>query len=318
MGSRTAARRAQGFRHSSAHLNLMKSKSRAKSFVLSSRARLRSTRAILFLSVFSLFTAFAYAQQPSSSSRYLTPLQLKIEKERQRLTSSDKEERRDAVMRLGWMQRSDSSRAAALALNDPTPIVRATAARAVLWLPANEAVQLLIPLLRDKEEFVRQEAAYALGETRSRAAAPELIGALERDKTPAVRGAAAVALGLIGDETAVVPLTQTFSLRVRASGLLNKIRRRKEPENEFVRRAAASALGQIRSRAAVPALMEALTDERAGDDVRREAARALGLIGDSAAVPALRAVLGSRDAYLARIAYEALLKIAPAEATRLS
>ena len=261
----------------------------------------------------------AYARGSLSSqdsSSALNPTQDAIEKERRRLSASDKEERRDAVMRLGNMARADASRAAAAALQDAEPIVRATAARAVLSLPADEAARALVPLLQDKEEFVRQEAAYALGETRSQMAVPLLVKALETDKRESVRGAAAVALGQIGDEAAVIPLAGRLSARRRSSGLFSKITRGQTNENEFVRRAAARSLGQIGSRAAVPALIQTLQDARAEDDVRREAARSLGLIGDAAAVPALRTALAARDPYLSRIAYEALLKIAPAEASR--
>ncbi|HYE64156.1 MAG TPA: HEAT repeat domain-containing protein, partial [Pyrinomonadaceae bacterium] len=99
-------------------------------------------------------------QESSSSASALTPLQREIERQRQRLASSDIEERRDAVMRLGWMKRPESSRVAASALNDPAEIVRATAAHAVLSLPPDEAVNVLAPLLQDRREFVRQETAY--------------------------------------------------------------------------------------------------------------------------------------------------------------
>ncbi len=220
------------------------------------------------------------------------------------------------MMRLGWMARPDSSRVAAIALKDTSPIVRATATRAVLSMPADEAAAALLPLLQDREEFVRQETAYALGRTRSRQAVPALVKILELDKKESVRGAAAVALGEIGDEAAVIPLTGRLTARVRASGLFSKITRGRTSENEFVRRAAARSLGQIRSRAAVPALIETLTDARAEDDVRREAARSLGLIGDAAAVPALRGALAASDPYLSQIAYEALRKIAPSETPR--
>ena len=268
-----------------------------------------------------LLLAIAYinvpAQQESpSASLQLNPIQQEIERQRRRLASSDTEGRRDAVMRLGWMARADSSRVAATALRDSAAIVRATAARAILSLPGDEAASALLPLLQDKDEFVRRETAYALGETRSRTAVAALVATLAADKEAGVRGAAAVALGLIGDELAVVPLTEALARRVRASGLLNRLRRSKEEENEFVRRAVARSLGQIRSRAAVPALTAALADERAGDDVRREAARSLGLIGDPAATTVLRAALTARDPYLSRIAYEALRKIAPGEVTR--
>ena len=46
-----------------------------------------------------LFSFVALAQD----SRKLTPTQFEIEKQQQRLSSSDPEERRDAVMRLGTM-----------------------------------------------------------------------------------------------------------------------------------------------------------------------------------------------------------------------
>jgi HEAT repeat protein len=255
------------------------------------------------------------AQRQQGTSSALTPLQREIEKQRQRLASADAEERRDAVMHLGQMKRPDSSRVAAPALHDLARIVRATATRAVLSLPPDEAAALLIPLLQDADEFVRREAAYALGETRSRRAVAPLINSLSQDRQESVRGSAAVALGQIGDESAVVPLTQTFTSRHRISA--GFLRRKKQvPENEFLRRAAALSLGQIGNRAAVPALVNVLVDERAEPDVRREAARALGLIGDPAAIMPLRAALTANDPYLSRIAYEALRKISPAEATK--
>ena len=272
-------------------------------------------RALAALTLCAALFSITPAQQASQTPA-LTPLQREIERERQRLSSPEVEERRDAVLRLGQMKRPDSSRTAAAGLRDPAAIVRATATHAVLSLPPDEAANLLLPLLQDKDEFARREAAYALGETRSRVGVNALIVALAGDKAESVRSSAAVALGQIGDEAAVVPLTQTFTRRLRvSSGFFRRVRRQ-VPENEFVRRAAARSLGQIDSRAAVPALISVLADDSAGDDVRREAARSLGLIGDPAAVSALRAVLNSRDPYLSRIAYEALIKIAPAEAVR--
>jgi HEAT repeat protein len=274
--------------------------------------------ALVFLCsvIYSNVSAQASSQQESYASSSLNPIQKEIERQRQRLGSSDTEERRDAVMRLGSMSRPDSSRVAAGALRDSAPIVRATAARAVLSLPAGEAVGLLLPSLQDRDQFVRQETAYALGETRSSVAVSALVTVLAGDKEPGVRGAAAVALGTIRDELAVVPLTEALILRVPASGLLNRVLRKKMEQNEFVRRSAARALGQIGSRAAVPMLSRTLIDDRAGDDVRREAARALGQIGDPSSIAVLRAVLTSRDPYLSRIAYEALRKIVPNEAPR--
>ncbi|HEX8072533.1 MAG TPA: HEAT repeat domain-containing protein [Pyrinomonadaceae bacterium] len=244
----------------------------------------------------------------------LTPLQREIERERARLGAADAEERRDAVQRLGAMRRPDAARAAASALRDPSEVIRATAAHAILAMPADEAAALLVPLLADKKEFVRRETAYALGEAGSRAGVEALLAALARDKEAGVRGAAAVALGRIGDERAVAALAEALGRRVAGTGFFSRITRSKTEENEFVRRAAAEALGRIGSRAGVPALVATLADERAPDDVRRESARALAAIGDPAALPALRAALTARDPYLARIAFDALRKLDPAHA----
>src|ERR1041385_2161346 len=173
----------------------------------------------------------AFAQE----SRDLTPSQLAIQQQQQRLNSSDVEERRDAVMRLGAMRREAASRAALPALQDAEPIVRATAAKAILSLGSEASVGYLLPLLNDKDEFVRRETAYALGHTSSRTATAALTKQLLTDKEDGVRAAAAVALGEIADEAAVVPLVRTLSSS-------------KKP-NVFVLRAAAVALETIKSHA---------------------------------------------------------------------
>jgi len=83
----------------------------------------------------------------------------------------------------------------------------------------------------------------------------------------------------------------------------------KRKPNVFVLRAAAAALGEIKSRAGTAALISALSNEKFDSDVRREAARSLGLIGDPSATSALKAASTSADPYLSQIAYEALQKL---------
>ena len=206
-------------------------------------------------------------------------------------------------MRLGNLKRPDASRVAAAGLSDQEVQVRVAAAHAVVFLPPAEAAGLLLPLLQDRAEFIRREAAYALGETRSRSAVTPLSELLSGDKEAAVRGAAAVALGQIGDETAVNALSQVLS------GMKKK---KAAPADEFLMRSAAHSLGQIHSRAGLPALIAALSDDQEPLDVRREAAAALGLIGDPSAAPALRAALESSDPYLAEASRVALRKLATA------
>ncbi len=235
----------------------------------------------------------------------LTPVQIEIQKQRQRLSSSDQEERRDAVMKLGGMRTDAASRAAIPALKDASPIIRATAAKAILSIGPGDSVAALTPLLSDKDEFVRREAAYALGLTRSLEATTYLLDRLVNDKEDGVRGAAAVALGQIGDHAAVVALVRTLAPELSAPAKWKG----KREQNVFVLRAAAAALGQIGSRAGTPALVSVLKNEKLPDDVRREAARSLGLIGDPSAAEALRAATTAADPYLSHAAYEALRKL---------
>ena len=240
----------------------------------------------------------------------LTPHQIEIEKQRVRLSSSDVEERRDALTRLGSMRHHEASRAAGSALKDPLPMIRATAASSILSLPSEEAASHLIPLLSDKDEFVRREAAYALGKTGSRSAVSALSEQLLTDKEDGVRGAAAVALGQIADEAAVVPLSAVLNPQIAMPA--SKSKKTKKPRREanlFVLRSAARSLGQIGSRAGSPSLILVLQDEKAEDDLRRESAAALGRIGDSSALPSLRAALTARDPYLAEAAKEAIHRI---------
>ncbi|HEX8285244.1 MAG TPA: HEAT repeat domain-containing protein [Pyrinomonadaceae bacterium] len=274
-------------------------------------ARPARRAAVSFFLTLAFTLTAAFDAPRARAQRELTPLQHEINVQTARLSSADAEGRRDAVVRLGAMARPEASRAAAAALGDASAIVRATAARAVLSLAPGEAAALILPLLRDRDEFVRREAAYALGLSRSALGVGALLAAVQTDKQPSVRGAAAVALGQIGDAAAVPALTGSLTRRLPASGFFNRLLRRKVEEDEFVRRAAAVSLGQIGSREAVPVLVEALSDARAPNDVRREAAHALGLIGDPAAVPALRAVLAHQDPYLSRIAFEALKRLDP-------
>jgi HEAT repeat protein len=273
--------------------------------------RRRAWFLLVMLGIVSNGTAYALTsashKQDRSASTSLTPVQLEIEKQRARLSSADVEERRDALTRLRSMHNRDASRAALPGLIDPEAIVRASAAAAILSLPPDESVANLIPLLNDKDEFVRREIAYALGKTRNRSAVSPLIERLLSDKMDSVQAAAAVALGEIGDETAVSSLAAVLNPQL---GLpLKRSKKSKKPANPFVLRAAARSLGQIRSRVGLPALIAVLNDEQAENDVRRESAFALGAVGDSSALPALRQALTHADPYLSQVAHEAIRKI---------
>jgi HEAT repeat protein len=238
----------------------------------------------------------------------LTPLQFEIEKQTRLLGSIETEERREAVTRLGSMHHPAASRAALPALRDPVAIIRATAAAAILSLPPGESAGYLIPLLADKDEFVRREVAYALGKTHNQSAVAPLVERLNSDKKDSVRGAAAVALGELKDPAATLSLAQILSPGFETTTSRSS-KKSKKATDLFLLRATARSLGQIRSSAGLPALVAALQDEKTPDDVRRESAIALGLIGDTAAIPALRSVETARDPYLAEAAHQAIRKI---------
>src|SRR5213080_128174 len=245
--------------------------------------------------VISAVNIAVFAQSKESQ----TPLQRQIEVQKNRLTSADAEERRDALIKLNLMRRPEASRAAASS-NDAEPSVRVAAAHALTSTPSGDAANALTPLLQDKLEFVRREVAYALGKSGSRDAIAPLTNLLATDKEMSVRAAAAVALGQIKDETAVIALAKAIDERAP-----NK----KAEEYEFVRRAAVESLGEIRSPAGVEVLVSVLTNEGNSLDTRRAAARALGKVGSNSAVPALQAALHSDDPYLAEAAREALRRM---------
>jgi HEAT repeat protein len=251
------------------------------------------------------------------------------------LHSGNTEEKRTALMQLRSLRSEEASRVAVAGLKDNNPMVRATAASSVTFLPPAEAAAALLPLLGDKDEFVRKEGAYALGAAGDISAAPQLVRSLTSDKSPEVRTAAAVALGKVGDPTAVPVLLKEFD-------------RRPTEDNEMLRRAAARAVGQIAERMrsgkvsvvtpqnflpekykdlgskptpdllahftqAVTRLMAVLESSAETGDTRREAAFSLGAIGDRSAEPVLSKYTSSADPYLAEISKEALLKLKSGE-----
>jgi HEAT repeat protein len=248
------------------------------------------------------------AQTHDLKSQITVQQEQQADKELTRLRSADFETRRDAINNLRLMENAVAARVAAVALNDKSEIVRAVASEAVAYAPDGEAAGFLTPLLlpKEKSEYVRREAAFALGEALSKTAVPALIKVLQTDKKLSVRAAAAVSLGKIADELAIESLSQTL--------LLPDNKKNRRAVDEFVRRSAARALGEIRNRRAVPTLIAVLRDTSNADDVRREAAFALGVIADQSAADILRENLNAKDYLLAEIAQNALQRIQDSEA----
>lgn len=291
-------------------------------------------RCSLFLCVLYAFAGNSFAQGNVITQEQIDslPLQILLQK---KTTAENIEGKRDALLQLRNYETEAASRIAVSALKDASEIVRASATFSVVYLPENEAVQNLLPLLQDKSALVRRETAYALGKVGASQAVNLLLQILQKDKVLEVRNAAVVALGEIGDAAAVSELTKI-------------LQGKPQTKEEFSRRSAARSIGQIAQiiqigeakvltpedflpdkfkpvvkphypkltqtfpifRAANNVLIQTLQNPKESGDVKREAAFALGAIGDQSAVSVLQANLNNQDYYLAEIARESLRKIA--------
>lgn len=244
------------------------------------------------------------------------------------------EQKREAIFQLRNFRSAEASLAAVPALSDPDPIIRASAAAAVIYLDEAETAKFLVPLLSDSDEFVRREAAYALAENGAANAVTELIRMVRNERTIETKNAAAIALGSTRSSAAVAVLTDI-------------LRKKPNEDNEFTRRSAARSIGRLALSAAgrdpektvtpqnflpkkfkdtsapMPAERAAIFDAAAkvlaevlqrraeSGDTRREAAFALGAIANGTARNALAAAAeNTDDPYLSEIAREGLLNIA--------
>jgi HEAT repeat protein len=285
--------------------------------------KLRLRRSLFFFAFFTFFAGFAV----NIYSQNLDFLAEQIKR-------GNAEQKREALRLIRNLESEIASRFAVPALRDSSEIVRATAAFSVVFLPADELLAELSPLLSDKKELVRREAAYALGAARTPNAVAALLQVYRKDKIAEVRNAAIVALGEIGDAAAIDTLTQ----------ILRGKPKRNDQDDDFLRRAAARSVGQIAQfiqtgktkvvtpqtfsgvqsaapnfprlaerfpvfQPAITVLINVLQNDDESGDARREAAFALGAIGDAAAIPALRANLNNPDYYFVEISREAIRKI---------
>jgi len=209
------------------------------------------------------------------------------------VVARQKQERRQA--RTQESSPADAS-ARAAALRSPDALKRAAAAYEISERPreAKALIGELVELLgdatmvdpnsyRNREKWspntpvtVGMEAARALTSAEGEAVEP-LIAALSRKEAEA-RKNAAWALGAIGNQRAVMPLTETL----------------RHDDDSNVREQAAWALGAVGDRRAVAGLSAALAD--ANPEVQQQAAWALGAIGAREAAPALGAALKARSA----------------------
>jgi len=287
-------------------------------------------KSLAVLSIIFLFLTVAPAQSTSNDWP-------QTEARLTALLAGNSEQKRTALAEIRNIRSEQASRLAIPVLSDKDEIVRATAAGSVIFLSADAAVPALLPLLDDKRPFVRREAAYALGQVGHSSANQRLLRSMSSDRDLEVRAAAAAAIGNIGDPASM-------------EGLLSVLGKRPRQEEEFLRRSAARAIGQIFEYAATgrtatltpqnflppkfkdveavnspmlkdlrsldrvsAQLTKIIQDRSEADDTRREAAFALGAMRRPESAALLRSLLTSPDPYLVEISKEALLKIGSQE-----
>ena len=159
-----------------------------------------------------------------------------------------------------------------------------------------DAANLLVAL-RESDPRVRQEACYALGQTRRGEAVAQLTERLAIDTSDSVRAAAADALGWIRDKGVVPQLLRSFQ---------------DDPDDD-VRARAASALGSLGDPAAIPVLEAAarvhlpISFRGLHRESQLEAVRALGKLRPDAAAESALHALELTSGEIGRVARQALL-----------
>ena len=188
---------------------------------------------------------------------------------------------------LGQIKDIHAIRALITILKDRNLNVRIKAAEELLKI-GKPAAEPLIAALKGENPYVREFAAYTLGEIRDRRAVEPLIVTLN-DKNINVREAGTRALGQIRDPRAIMPL-------------ITELR----DEDINIRKYATEALARIRTPAIGP-LIFVLNDENSY--VRQEAAVTLGLIRNPRAIGPLNAALRDKDRKVRNAAAQALERI---------
>jgi HEAT repeat protein len=191
---------------------------------------------------------------------------------------------------LGLLRRTEAAPRLSVLLADPDPEVRLVAVRALGRLGDPEVAEPLLGALtgpRPAPSHVVAHALVGLGTP----AAPALLAALGHPDE-LVRATALDALRLLGVPGAAEPVARTL---------------REDPSLE-VRRRAATTLGRVGLRAAVPHLLAATAADRP-TLLRADAVRALGELGATRAVAELTALLADADYPVAHQAARALARL---------
>ncbi len=183
-------------------------------------------------------------------------------------------------------RREERMAALRLALRDPEPSVRASAARAIERVESRCDVARLLENLEGGDKLARLNAIHGLGALGDSAGLPALVRAL-RDPIEDIRAAAVRALGELRAERTLDPLVE-----------------RLDDPSPLVRRHAIEALGRFGDRRAAGVLRLLLAEPDV--EILREVLRALGACHDPTAEPDITRCAQHADAGVRCAAVEAL------------
>lgn len=246
----------------------------------------------------------------------------------ERLRAKDPNERAASANEMGRrgyrFRKEISDLLRPLVRNDPEPVVRAAAGRALGRLGVREAVPELVAALADTSADVRVVAAAALWRLPDPSATAPLLERV-KDGDKAVREWSALALGVIGDKRAVSEMVRLLgdperSVRLAAVRSLGRIgdpegldpvtkylrggKRDAEERDEGI-----AAIVSMKGEGRVPSLLSLLDGESDADQQVRVIA-ALGKVGTSQVLPVLRKKATSGPAEVRDAANRAIAEIA--------
>jgi len=179
-------------------------------------------------------------------------------------------------------------------------------------------------LKASSDPATRARAAEAIGEFLDGAGVPHVANSLVSDAEPVVRAAAARALDRLnhpGPNGELAKALRDSDESVRLAALVAathvhgftdvaSVARLAYDDSAVVRRHAAGALGQMRARDSVTALIGLTSPDQESDaKTRASAAHALGLIGDASARDALMAAMSDPDSFVRDAARIALRRL---------
>ncbi len=222
-----------------------------------------------------------------------------------RLTDASKDVRLAALTALARMRAPIEIGVLASLLKDPDVKIQGRAIEILVQRNDPDTVPHLLQLLKDESEYVRRAAVEVLNGMEYPDAVEDLLRAL-KDEDWWVRARAADALAKIGGKRvveAVVRLIKSEDEYIRRSAIeiLNATKDEASmahligalnDSDWWVRERAIDALANIGNKAAVPALLKMMREDRQAAPI---VLRALRVLGDETRVKDILAMLGSRD-----------------------